>query len=730
MSWYSIDKTFPSAVRNAMLPPGTRIHDVYVLGEAICVCGLELTYAAQDTRTQQPVRLRELLPMRWCMRDENGSWVPYHAEAASLFETVKQNSCTLLARLQQLHEEAALEPILDLFEAAGTIWIVTPDAEEQSLAQAIAGKLFTPQEAVSLLTPVMDTLLGLHEEQICHGAISAHSVMLRQDAAVLTSWCTGISGEPLSPDTDVRDVSCLLYRMMTGEKVYRAETAAALPRGIRRALKKGMEHPEIGMEQLWKLLHKDKPARRTIRMQHRASGSTGLGKLFSPAFTAAFCILCCAVPVSLAAAAIHGVQLSDTAYQLSEGEIRVPELLYLTQEDAVQTAESLGLHVVIASREDNPVVQTNCIVTQKPNAGAVLKAGDTIQLTVSDGWKNYVPDVCNMLLEEAVERLEELGFAVTYEEILSVGDAPGSVISQSVAPDTFLARDSAIHLRVSLGMDDLDASKLETVGNYVGMEFEEAKQLLGELHLYALQADAVYDPEVPKGVVISQEIPEGRRVSQGTVINMIVSLGVETTRVPQVTMMNVNSARSVLEQARLKAVIIYAADANYAADTVISQGTNYNTVVPVDSEIWLTVSTGKGSSVVSTGGWSGTPLPTVESTETSATEMPTAETQDTMSTEQLPTETDTTEPVPAESSTERQPQPTAPDPTESSEEQPTSSETASDTAAPSTETDPQPTEPQTDPPTEPPTAPPTDPPAEEEPPAETSAQPEEAEETE
>ncbi len=648
MSWYSTNDSFPAAVQRAALPAGTSVHNDYILEKPLRVCGLELTYLARDSRTQQPVYLRELLPMRWCMRDENGIWTPYHAEAESLFSAVKSGYLAQMERLQMFCEESAVEQILAVFEAGGTVWIASEYAQEYSAAEALAAKLFTPQEAISLLTPVMDTLVGLHEERLYHGAISLHSVMLREDTAVLTSWCSGIREEPLTAEMDVRAVSELLYRMMTGEQTYRKEIAAGLPRGIRKALKKGMERPSIGMEQLWRMLHADKPSRRTVRMQRRASGSSGLGKLFSPAFTAVFCILCCAVPVSLAAAGMYGGQLRDADYALAEGEVRVPELLYLRQEDAVQAAEELGLHVIIASREDNPVVQEKHVVTQKPNAGAVVKAGETVQIVISDGWRNYVPDVTNMLMEEAVSALEELGFAVTYEEILSVGDAPGTVISQNIKPDTLLERDSTVHLKVSLGRDDLDSSKLETVGNYVGMDFEEAKALLAELHLYAMQIETVHDPLVEKGVVISQEIPEGRRVSQGTVVNMVVSLGVETVRVPSVTMMNVNSAKAMLEQARLKAVIIYSADGSYAADTVIEQGTAPNSLIPVESEVWLTVSTGRGNSVISTGGWSGAPLPTVESTEETQPTEETLPSEETLPTESEPTETEPRETKPTE----------------------------------------------------------------------------------
>lgn len=635
MNGFSSNDTFPTAVQRAQLSEGTVIHTEYRIRKAFRSCKTELTYLAQSLHTGETVCLHELLPMRWCMRGEDGSWIPYHTEAQIQFEAVRSSCAARLERLWQLYEETALETILDMFEDRGTLWTVTEYTEAHCLTEELSQRLFTPQEAITMLTPVLDTLAGLHGEELFHGAISEHSILLQGGNAVLTGWCVQqLEGStPASAQDDVSSICSLLYLMMTGERVYRSATASALPSGIRRALRDGIQRKDMTLEQLWHKLHADSPSRRSARVQHHA-GNPLLRRIFSPAFTAVFCVLCAVVVVLTAVAVMSGGGLEDSDYVLSAEEIRVPEFLYLSQEEAVQTAEEMGLHVIIASREDNPVVEKDYVITQQPNAGAMLHAGETVRLTISDGWSNYVPNVCNLLREEAEAKLTELGFIVKWKEIVSAGDAPNTVISQSVKPETDLARDSVITLTVSLGRDDLDTSKLETVGNYVGMDFEEAKKLLSDLHLYAFQLEAVYDPEIPEGVVISQEIPEGRQVPQGTVINMVVSLGVETVRMPHVMLMNANSAKAMLEGLRLKAVLIYAADAGHAMDTVIAQNVKTGQLIPVDSEVWLTVSLGSENRVVSTGGWSGAPLPTVESTEET--------TETTTESETVPTETEQT----------------------------------------------------------------------------------------
>ncbi len=644
MSWYSTNsESFPAAVQRALLPEHTTIHECYTIEKALCVCGTELCYLAADSRTDEKIILHEILPIRWCMRDENGNWVPRQTDSENAFEAVKADCLKKLGTLQKLHEESALDEIPDIFEEMGTIWFTTKYMEQVNLFQVINGTIYSPQEAIDLLAPVMDTLVGLHADSIVHGSVSAQSIVLHDENAVLTGWCTVLCGEEVSSITatqDVQAVSKLLYRMMTGEQIYNKETAAALPSGIRHALRAGMESTDMTMEQLWITLHKDRAVKRSRKLSH----SSGDSALFSKRFTAVFCCLCLVVPLLLGAFVMFGSRLKDAEYTLADHQIRVPELLYMSQEDAVAAANSLKLHVIIAAREDNPVIEENHVVTQNPSAGAILKAGDTVQLTISDGWANYVPNVCNMMLEDAQKTLEDLGFIVEYEEILSAGDAPGTVISQDISPEKLLERDSVIKLKVSLGRKDVDRSKYELVDNYVGMQFDEVKSLLSDLYLYALQAEAVYDRNVPEGCIIEQNIPEGKRVPQGTIIEMKVSLGVETVRVPHVVLMNSATAKGMLERLRLKPVLVYAASKTYVTDSVISQNVSSGKLVPVGSEIWLTVSSGKPSTVISTGGWSGDPLPTVDITEDTTDETLESQTEETDT-----SETDSTEESTAES---------------------------------------------------------------------------------
>ena len=185
------------------------------------------------------------------------------------------------------------------------------------------------------------------------------------------------------------------------------------------------------------------------------------------------------------------------------------------------------------------------------------------------------------------------------------------------------------------------------MGNYIGMNFEEAKAQLSELYLYALQADTVYDPDIPNGTIISQDIAPGSAVPQGTSIQMRISLGQITVHVPDCTGQTVSEARKLLEDAGLVCMVIYTASGDYPLDSVISQDTPADLSVAKGSRVWLTASVGSSSYVISTGGWSGNPLPSFNTSSESETEsLPGEELADLFDT--APVIIDPEEPLPEE----------------------------------------------------------------------------------
>lgn len=360
-----------------------------------------------------------------------------------------------------------------------------------------------------------------------------------------------------------------------------------------------------------------------------------------------FCAVCCAVPLGIWMKASRAEGLQEAVYMTGEDEIILPEVLYLPKEEAVSELTALGLRVIEKEKRHHAVIPENQILTQSPSAGTILKQGDTVMLTVSDGWSDYVPNLLDMPKEKASEKLISLGFAVGYQESASETVAPGAVMAQSIPADTRTALGSEIILTVSTGRENTDVTVYEQVGNYIGMDFEEAKAQLSELYLYALQADTVYDPDIPNGTIISQDIAPGSAVPQGTSIQMRISLGQVTVHVPDCTGQTVSGARKLLEDTGLVCMVIYTASGDYPLDYVMSQDTPPDLSVAKGSRVWLTASVGSPSYVISTGGWSGNPLPSFNTSSESETESrPDEELADLFDT--APVIIDPEEPVPEE----------------------------------------------------------------------------------
>lgn len=626
---YQDPARFPAEVQAAVLPGGTVVHREYRVLSSVCLTGTELCYHAEQITTGIPCLLFELLPLRWCRADAERRFVPFHDEAAALWNENRRAALSRLSALQDFAEEESVPAVKDGFEAFGTVFCVTRFRETKSLRSVLSERTFKVKEAVSLLTPLLDTLAGMHDQGLCHGALTPDAVRLYGDSCEVWGWLSKPSLAEAAPIDDVRAVSRILWQMLTGEAFYSDTAAAKLPPAVSAALGNGLNDPDMTVGILWKQLHAKRPAKRFKPVLLTLQRPSFLTRLFTPAVTAVFCTLCAAVPVVLwqfEAGALTNDSASETlddvAYTLTEGEIQLPEVLRMEQDEAVKLLEEMGLTVILAPREDNPVIPENQILIQSPNAGAVVRSGDTVTLTASDGWANFVPDVCGTPLTQAQEKLEELGFVVEITEKLSADDAPGTVIAQNIKADTKLERDSTIRLTVSLGREDLDVTKLETVGDYVGTDFADAKEALTALHLYAAQIEAVYDPDVPAGVILSQDIEPGKNVPQGTVISMTVSKGVETSRVPGLLHTSAASAKQALEAAKLKCILCYVSNGEWADGVVLSQSVREGSLIPVGTEVWLEVSVGSGSYVESTGGWTGGELPNFETPEETSEEIP------------------------------------------------------------------------------------------------------------
>lgn len=102
------------------------------------------------------------------------------------------------------------------------------------------------------------------------------------------------------------------------------------------------------------------------------------------------------------------------ALYTNHGEtVDVPSLVGMQESDALYTLERLGLRGLVADSAFNKRKPTGCILDQLPAAGAKVKAGREIRLTINSAQTPTLPlpDVAdNSSLREAQAKLAAMGF--------------------------------------------------------------------------------------------------------------------------------------------------------------------------------------------------------------------------------------------------------------------------------------------------------------------------------
>lgn len=180
----------------------------------------------------------------------------------------------------------------------------------------------------------------------------------------------------------------------------------------------------------------------------------------------------------------------------------------------------------------DPNVAEGKVISQDPVAGRSISLttdGIDITLTVSGGVTTVeVPDVVNHDSRAAVQTLKNAGFQVETSTEASDTITEDFVIRTSPAAGEQAASGSTVIITVSTGAKDGDI----VMTNLVGKTLTEAQ---AEITAAGLTMGTVteVDSSYAKGTVIWQNIAEGEKVTDGTVIYLRVSTGnVTNTQAP------------------------------------------------------------------------------------------------------------------------------------------------------------------------------------------------------
>jgi len=203
-----------------------------------------------------------------------------------------------------------------------------------------------------------------------------------------------------------------------------------------------------------------------------------------------------------------------------------PGVLGLVENAAEHKLQAAGLEVVVDEPAYSETVPAGHVLTADPAAGARVRDGGTVTLTISLGKERYrVPPTQGRTEDEAQDALlaSHLAFGKSIGR-WSETVPEGTVLHSDPAAGQSLRPGTVVDLVLSKGRKPL------TVADWTGKSFEEAHTAL-ERKGFEVTSTEEYSDTVSQGDVIAQS-PHDGTLFRGEEVSFVVSRGRELVEVP------------------------------------------------------------------------------------------------------------------------------------------------------------------------------------------------------
>ena len=254
--------------------------------------------------------------------------------------------------------------------------------------------------------------------------------------------------------------------------------------------------------------------------------------------------------------------LVDFTISLGAAQVQVPNVVGMTQAAAEAAITGASLSVGNVTQQNSVTVPAGTVISQNPLGGATADEGSFVDIVVSLGPAQVtVPNVVGQT--QAVATASIIGADLV---LGTVGTAThptipaGIVLSQNPPAGNVVDEDSAVNIVVSLGAAPV------IVPNVVGLTQANATAAIGAANLALGTVANATSPVVPAGSVISQEPVGGTTVPEGSVVDLVVSLGPAQVAVPNV----VGQTQAAGTSAITAAGLVLGTVTNFNSDTVPS----------------------------------------------------------------------------------------------------------------------------------------------------------------
>mgnify|MGYP003301102996 CR=1 FL=1 len=237
--------------------------------------------------------------------------------------------------------------------------------------------------------------------------------------------------------------------------------------------------------------------------------------------------------ILIVAISAAGLKFMRSGIGGGEKDIEMPMFIGQTYDDAVRTAEALGITLVEDGEDYSSYYDAGYIFYQSVSEGTMIAENTKIGVKVSLGLTSEkMPDVVGKEEQAAVESIIKL-VGDTVQVVYEFNDEfeVGKVFEQSPLKGGEITANSDIILKVSKGAENDEVA----VPDVTNTTEAEARRSLEAVGLKVGSVSYTTSDRVDEGKVITQTIRANNSVAKGSVVNLVISNGKPETKPEQTT---------------------------------------------------------------------------------------------------------------------------------------------------------------------------------------------------
>lgn len=510
------------------LPKKFLINNRYLIGKVIKSNGEGITYIGWDNSSDSIVEIREYFPIGFAHRNPDKT-VSIDSEGKytfneGLMEFIEINTNIMNSDLPSLTE------ITDVFEENGTVYAVSKAITGITLKEFLKrnGDTLKWEQARALFLPLIDTVKGMNDLGIIHGGISTDTILvgrdgklritdysikkLRSDKSELESQI--FDGFAAIEQYDVTESVCDTYTDVYGlcATLFNVLIGVVAPSALTRLKNDSLTIPAKFAEELPRQVLASLANGLQILPQDRTPNI----EVFKNQL-------------------VYG-EISEPKVNKKELENK-PEAKVKSKNDKKNTAKYLmisalctaliflilGTVLAFTVFKDDLFPKDSEITSEKTSsieAPDIDKIGDVDSDAAVSAKLYAVSDFRGKYYSQIIEDEENEPFEFTIKDKEYSNDYPkGTVISQSVASGSNVARDTKIELVISLGAKEVK------IANLKGLTEDKAKiELLKQGFLYEnIEILEKFDEDGESGVVLEQDPKYGETVSPDEKVQIYIN---------------------------------------------------------------------------------------------------------------------------------------------------------------------------------------------------------------